>query len=105
MSPADNGGPAFPDPQEDWRGEKGMSLRDYFATNAQTDEVQELSFRHLSRAAQEHMTGLKYPEKPLYKPNDPAQIAYQLAEFDFMCAVNAAIRYRLADAMLKERMK
>ena len=23
--------PAFPDPQENWRGEKGMTLRDYFA--------------------------------------------------------------------------
>lgn len=28
------GGPAFPDPQEDWRGEKGMTLRDYFAAKA-----------------------------------------------------------------------
>lgn len=29
-----DGGPAFPDPQEDWCGEKGMSLRDYFANSA-----------------------------------------------------------------------
>jgi hypothetical protein len=28
------GGPAFPDPQENWRGEKGMTLRDYFAAKA-----------------------------------------------------------------------
>ena len=30
----EDGGPAFPDPQEDWRGEKGMTLRDYFAAKA-----------------------------------------------------------------------
>lgn len=29
-----DGGPAFPDPQENWRGDKGMSLRDYFAARA-----------------------------------------------------------------------
>lgn len=27
----ETGGPAFPDPQENWRGEKGMTLRDHFA--------------------------------------------------------------------------
>jgi hypothetical protein len=30
----DTSGPAFPDPQVDWRGENGMSLRDYFAAKA-----------------------------------------------------------------------
>ena len=30
----ETGGPAFPDPQENWRGEKGMTLRDYFAAHA-----------------------------------------------------------------------
>lgn len=30
----ETGGPAFPDPQENWRGEKGMTLRDYFAAKA-----------------------------------------------------------------------
>lgn len=34
----------------------------------------------------------------------PAErVAFQLAEFDFKCAVSAAIRYKLADAMLKVR--
>ena len=30
----ETGGPAFPDPQENWHGEKGMTLRDYFAAHA-----------------------------------------------------------------------
>ncbi len=30
----DTGGQAFPDPQQDWRGGKGMTLRDYFAAKA-----------------------------------------------------------------------
>jgi len=34
MSNTNTGGPAFPDPQENWRGEKGMTLRDYFAAKA-----------------------------------------------------------------------
>jgi hypothetical protein len=103
-SPEDTGGPAFP--SHGSMGEvaqQGMTLRDYFATNAPSDEVQELQFRHLSRLAQEHMTGMKYPERPAYRENDPAQIAWQVAEFEFKCAVNAAIRYKLADAMLKAR--
>ena len=83
--------------------EAGMSLRDYFATNAPTDEVQELNFRHLSRLAQERITGLKYPERPRYEVNSPGEIEFQLAEFDFKCAVNAAIRFRLADAMIRAR--
>jgi hypothetical protein len=104
MSVGKTGGPAFPANHFDLTDEEhGMTLRDYFATQAPTDEVQELQFRHLSRMAQEHMTGMKYPEKPAYQPNDPAQIAWQIEEFDFKCAVNAAIRYKLADAMLKAR--
>lgn len=31
MADIKNGGPAFPDPQEEWRGHKGMTLRDYMA--------------------------------------------------------------------------
>ena len=37
-----DGGPAFPDPQEDWRGEKGMGLRDYFAAHASDADVEAL---------------------------------------------------------------
>ncbi len=79
-------------------------MRDYFATNAPSDTVQELNFRHLSRQAQERLTGLKYPQKPHpYKENNPDEIAFQLAEFEFKCAVDAAIRFKLADAMLEAR--
>ena len=34
MNDIKDGGSAFPDPQDDWRGDKGMSLRDYFAAKA-----------------------------------------------------------------------
>lgn len=103
------GGPAFPSGLQEVEPDtveslhKGMTLRDYFAAKAPTDEVQELLFRHLSRIAQEQLTGMKYPEKPAYTPNDPNMIAFQIAEFEFKCAVNAAIRFKLADAMLKAR--
>lgn len=107
MNAKNDGGLAFPLVVRGPNGEAsvslGMSLRDYFASNAPTDEVQELHYSHLSRVAQERLTGLKYPEKPPYKANDPAEIEFQLAEFEFHCAVNAAIRYKLADAMLKAR--
>lgn len=91
-----SGGPAFP-----CSGEPGMSLRDYFATNAPTDEIQELTFRHLSRLAQECLTGRPYPTNP-HSTGD-GQVAFQMAEFEFKCLVNAAIRYALADAMLQMR--
>lgn len=102
MSNTNTGGPAFPTVMID-KSEGGMTLRDYFATNAPTDEVQELQFRHLSRLAQELLTGLKYPEKSNYQQTDSEMIAFQLAEFEFKCAVNAAIRFTLSDAMLKAR--
>lgn len=108
MSAANNGGPAFPITAEQHpngiSAEMGMSLRDYFAATAPTDEVQELQFRHLSRVAQERITGLKYPTRPHpYRDNNPDEISFQIAEFEFKCAVNAAIRFKLADAMLKIR--
>ena len=39
MSNTNTGGPAFPDPQENWRGEKGMTLRDYFAAKAMQGDL------------------------------------------------------------------
>jgi hypothetical protein len=39
MSNTNTGGPAFPDPQENWRGEKGMTLRDYFAAKAMEGDL------------------------------------------------------------------
>ena len=40
MNDTNTGGPAFPDPQENWRGEKGMTLRDYFAAKASEEDIQ-----------------------------------------------------------------
>lgn len=81
----------------------GMTLRDYFAIQAPTNEVQELNYQHMSRLAQERLTGMKYPEKPEYKPNDSANVDFQIAELEFKCAVDAAIRFKLADAMMEAR--
>jgi hypothetical protein len=39
MSNTNTGGQAFPDPQENWRGEKGMTLRDYFAAKAMQGDL------------------------------------------------------------------
>ena len=97
-----DGGPAFPT-SNGGSPDDGMTLRDYFATNAPTDEVQELNFRHLSRLAQEQLTGLKYPFQPSATASETQNVEYQIAMFEFKCAVNAAIRFKLADAMLKAR--
>lgn len=51
MSTQDNGGPAFPDPQEDWRGEKGMTLRDYFAAKAMQGCIASGRFKGYSACA------------------------------------------------------
>lgn len=104
-----DGGPAFPSPgvvlhdNTQQGAYEGMTLRDYFATNAPTDEVQELDFRHLSRTAQEAITGLSYPQKPMDDRDVDGRVAFQIAEFEFKCQVNAAIRFKLADAMLRAR--
>lgn len=80
----------------------GMLLRDFFAINAPTDSIQELIYRCLSEDAKEKLTGMKRSEK--FNGNDRVKnVEYQLAELEFNCAVDAAIRYKMADAMLKER--
>lgn len=99
-----DGGPAFPTngPDHGVYG-AGMTLRDYFATQAPSDEVQELQFRHLSRLAQEQLAGMKYPDEPKYQPDYAGQVEWQLAKLEFFCRVNTAIRFMLADAMLRAR--
>lgn len=69
------GGLAFPDPQENWRGEKGMTLRDYFAAKA----MQEI-------LANQYEDGIYVGDAD----NDS----------EHMCARSA---YIMADAMLKAR--
>ena len=56
------GGPAFPDPQENWRGEKGMTLRDYFA----------------AKAMQGFMANKSNPMH--YQPEEDGQWAYMIAD-------------------------
>ena len=109
MTEQNNGGPAFPIPglhnDADFNG---VSLRDYFATNAPSDTVQELNFRHLSRQAQERLTGLKYPQKPHpYKENNPDEIAFQLAELAFareaLATTEPAVNQQLTTEPIDER--
>jgi hypothetical protein len=56
------GGPAFPDTQENWRGEKGMTLRDYFA----------------AKAMQGFMANKSNPMH--YQPEEDGQWAYMIAD-------------------------
>lgn len=81
----------------------GMTLRDWFAANAPSDEVRELDYNALSRRAQEAITGLKHPDRPANEFDTEAMVAFQIEQLEFKCAVNAAIRFKLADAMLKAR--
>lgn len=65
-----------------------------------------MTYRHMSREAQELLTGMKYPEEP--EPGyrgamPPAE--HRLAVVKFHAAVNAALRYIAADAMLEARKK
>jgi hypothetical protein len=74
MSNTNTGGPAFPDPQENWRGEKGMTLRDYFAAQA--------------------LTGAQIWDAVLNGKN---------AQFSGGVEKLAEVAYAVADAMLKAR--
>jgi hypothetical protein len=62
MNDTNTGGPAFPDPQENWRGEKGMTLRDYFA----------------AKAMQGFMANKSNPMH--YQPEEDGQWAYMIAD-------------------------
>ncbi len=51
MSNTNTGGPAFPDPQENWRSEKGITLRDYFAAKAMQSMNSREDYRDASVSA------------------------------------------------------
>lgn len=101
---------AFPGVHADELGytpSKGMTLRDYFAANADRDELSDIKFRSLSRMAQEHVAGMKHPAEPRsgtggYQSPDEL-VSYQLAVAEFEMRVWAWLRYRMADAMLEAR--
>lgn len=87
---ANDGGPAFPDPRWDedmghiGAGQSGMSLRDYFATQAPLGD---------------HAVGLV--SRALLKMGDDGAAH----DFDVVVAIVARFSYQYADAMLAEREK
>ena len=113
MRKIDNGGPAFPQfdvvaGERDGHGDVidayttatgGMSLRDWFATSVDKDEYGELIYRNASQAMKELIAG-KCPDEPTLASERPA---WQLLKLDWDLRVRAAIRYRMADAMLEAR--
>jgi hypothetical protein len=78
------------------------TLRDYFAATVPTDEIEKLTYRTLSLQAQELLAGIPHPK---LKESTLSPAEQQLALLRFNCAVNAAIRYELADALLAHRDK
>ena len=78
------------------------TLRDYFATAMTPDEVDDIE-TDIGRQVQEALVGMVTPAPPARALNADEFIAQRLAELDFKLAVNAAIRFRFANAMLKAR--
>lgn len=82
-----------------------MTLRDYFALNLTNDEIQEHTYKSLSREAQEMLAGMPYPEEPARTSSGGLQANYYIDLLRFNAAVNAAIRFIAADAILEARQK
>lgn len=87
-----DGGPAFPNPNDCKLGEEGMSLRDYFAA---TVAISENDFPDLPVASSK-MIGSLCPNNSTENPEEWVR---------WVAAVEALIRYAKADAMLAEREK
>lgn len=118
-----DGGPAFPhtfqtmaapiggDPAKLQPAEQvtvvchGLSVRDYFATKMPTDEIAEITFKHLSRVAMEYLAGRPYPAELKSGATLEETAQHQVDRVKFYCAVSAAIRYLHAEAMLVERAR
>lgn len=104
----EDGGPAYPHCFEDisghpsWRQSQGMSLRDWFATSVDKDEYGDLLYRNASRLAMEALAG-PAPVEPGDRATDNERVTYQLAKIDWELRFRAAIRYRMADAMLRAK--
>ena len=85
MSNTNTGGPAFPSPRDN-TAKEGMTLRDYFAANANEDDINE----HVWKGFNE--TKIKIaPDGTKYESSHAARWTREQA------------RYRYADAMLKAR--
>lgn len=95
MTEIDNGGNAFPNPAlaDDKyaasNSDLGMTLRDWFATGVDKDEYGDVIYRNASRALMEELAGPK--------PEDA------LVRLDWELRFRAAIRFRMADAMIAAR--
>jgi hypothetical protein len=61
-----------------------------------------MTYRHLSRSAQERLAGIPYPAIDRNAGGDQA-VDQQIAEMAFHARVNAALRYISADAMIAAR--
>jgi hypothetical protein len=86
-------------------GHNGMNLRDYFATAIDKDEYGDLLYRNASRVLMEALAG-PAPQAPSNGGKNVSLddvAAHQLAKLDWELRFRAAIRYRLADAMLLAR--
>ncbi len=82
------------------------TLRDHFAINIAVDEIGETIRRRLSRRAEERMVGRIYPTTPEERTaTSEMKVDHQLEVVRFEMELNAALRYQLADAMLRERNK
>ena len=92
MSTIEDGGPAFPlaEPGDCVSASEGMSLRDHFATHcgALGDEVSMVLAAELAAT------------QGVAKPTDSKDL---MGRHRFWCAVHAAHRYMMADAMLAAR--
>ncbi len=115
-SVSSDGGPAFPVPlalrqadgqpmtaAEFFEGGNGMTLRDWFARETPTDEIQSMTYKNLSLMAQERLAGMKKPASDHNLKGDAA-VDHQIKVMVFESRVNAALRYISADAMLAARL-
>lgn len=109
MSAPNDGGPAFPchtnpSPGKLANAPQGMTLRDWFARTTPHDETCEMTYKHLSRQAQERLAGMGCPEidRDL---RGGSVVDQQIALMAFHAKVTAALRYISADAMLAAREK
>jgi hypothetical protein len=108
----EDGGPAFPTTIHgvtEFSGQptidtyEGMSLRDWFAQKAPLAEIEEIKFKNLSRVSAEVLAGRSHPVEPR-KPTREELVSYQIDVVKWQAEVTAALRFIMADAMLKARL-
>lgn len=109
MTQRNDGGSAFPstplgdDGKPGGAHRFGMSLRDWFAQSQPSDDIQELSYRHLSLAARRLLVEEQWPDAPGHDASQEEHVKYQIDKARWHAKVAAALRYMHADAMLAAR--